>query len=94
MMPGLNGIQLCRMFRADPALKNTPVIFLTAKAGEHDRVQGLETGADDTGGSGNNSGGGGGGAPSLFYLAAALALMGARLGSFGKTAKARAKWHG
>ena len=47
MMPGLNGIQLCRMFRADPALKNTPVIFLTAKAGEHDRVHGLETGADD-----------------------------------------------
>jgi len=47
MMPGLNGIQLCRMFRADPALKNTPVIFLTARAGEHDRVQGLETGADD-----------------------------------------------
>jgi len=47
MMPRLNGIQLCRMFRADPALKNTPVIFLTARAEEHDRVQGLETGADD-----------------------------------------------
>jgi len=49
MMPGLNGIQLCRMFRADPdaALKNVPVIFLTAKAEEHDRIQGLETGADD-----------------------------------------------
>jgi two-component system phosphate regulon response regulator PhoB len=47
MMPGLNGIQLCRMIRADPALKNTPVIFLTARAEEHDRVQGLETGADD-----------------------------------------------
>ena len=49
MMPGLNGIQLCRMFRADPdpALQNVPVIFLTAKAEEHDRIQGLETGADD-----------------------------------------------
>ena len=47
MMPDLNGIQLCRMLRADPALKNTPVIFLTARAEEHDRVQGLETGADD-----------------------------------------------
>ena len=47
MTPGLNGIQLCRLFRADPALKNTPVIFLTARAEEHDRVQGLEIGADD-----------------------------------------------
>ncbi|MDF9826842.1 two-component system phosphate regulon response regulator PhoB [Ereboglobus sp. PH5-10] len=47
MMPELNGIQLCRMFRADPAFKGIPVIFLTAKAEEHDRVQGFETGADD-----------------------------------------------
>lgn len=47
MMPDLSGIQLCRMLRADPAIKNVPIIFLTAKAEEHDRVQGLETGADD-----------------------------------------------
>jgi two-component system phosphate regulon response regulator PhoB len=47
MMPDLNGIQICRLLRADPQLKNVPVIFLTAKAEESDRIQGLETGADD-----------------------------------------------
>lgn len=47
MMPELNGIQICRMLRADPKLKRVPVVFLTAKAEEGDRVQGLETGADD-----------------------------------------------
>lgn len=47
MMPDLNGIQICRMLRADPKLQKVPVIFLTAKAEEGDRIQGLETGADD-----------------------------------------------
>lgn len=47
MMPHINGLQLCRMFRADPLLKNTPLILLTAKAGEQDRINGLETGSDD-----------------------------------------------
>jgi two-component system, OmpR family, phosphate regulon response regulator PhoB len=47
MMPELNGIQICRMLRADPKLRQVPVIFLTAKAEEGDRIQGLETGADD-----------------------------------------------
>jgi two-component system, OmpR family, phosphate regulon response regulator PhoB len=47
MMPDLNGTQICRMLRADPKLKKVPVIFLTAKAEESDRIQGLETGADD-----------------------------------------------
>ncbi|MFT3868686.1 MAG: response regulator transcription factor [Nibricoccus sp.] len=47
MMPDLNGIQICRMLRADPKLQKVPVIFLTAKAEESDRIQGLETGADD-----------------------------------------------
>ena len=47
MMPDLSGIQICRLLRADPQLKKVPVIFLTAKAEENDRVQGLETGADD-----------------------------------------------
>jgi len=47
MMPDLNGVQICRMLRADPKLKKVPVIFLTAKAEEADRIQGLETGADD-----------------------------------------------
>jgi len=47
MMPELNGIQICRMLRADPKLQAVPVIFLTAKVEENDRIQGLETGADD-----------------------------------------------
>ncbi len=47
MMPDLSGVQICKMLRADPQLKSVPIIFLTAKAEEHDRVQGLETGADD-----------------------------------------------
>jgi len=47
MMPDLSGIQVCRMLRADPKLKHVPVIFLTAKAEEEDRIQGLESGADD-----------------------------------------------
>ncbi|MEI6862721.1 MAG: response regulator transcription factor [Verrucomicrobiota bacterium] len=47
MMPDLNGIQICRMLRADSKLRLVPVIFLTAKTEEADRIQGLETGADD-----------------------------------------------
>ncbi len=47
MMPELSGIQICRMLRADAKLRKVPVIFLTAKAEESDRIQGLETGADD-----------------------------------------------
>ena len=47
MMPELNGIQICRMLRADPQLKQVPVIFLTARVEEGNRIQGLETGADD-----------------------------------------------
>lgn len=47
MMPELNGLQICRMLRADPKLKAVPVIFLTAKAEEADRIQGFEVGADD-----------------------------------------------
>ena len=47
MMPEVTGLQICRMLRADPQLEAVPVIFLTAKAEEADRVQGLEIGADD-----------------------------------------------
>lgn len=47
MMPELNGLQICRMVRADPILKNVPIIFLTAKGETDDRIKGLETGADD-----------------------------------------------
>lgn len=47
MMPDLSGIQICRILRADPKLSKVPIIFLTAKAEPHDRIEGLESGADD-----------------------------------------------
>ncbi|AOS43978.1 Alkaline phosphatase synthesis transcriptional regulatory protein PhoP [Lacunisphaera limnophila] len=47
MMPDLSGIQVCRILRADPKLAKVPIIFLTAKAEAHDRIEGLESGADD-----------------------------------------------
>ena len=47
LMPGLNGIQICRMIRADKRFKHVPVVFLTAKAESEDRILGLETGGDD-----------------------------------------------
>ena len=47
MMPDLNGIQICRILRADPRLKNIPIIFLTAKGEETDRISGFESGGDD-----------------------------------------------
>ncbi|MEM7791873.1 MAG: response regulator [Verrucomicrobiota bacterium] len=47
MMPELTGLQLCRIVRSDPVMKEIPVIFLTARGEAEDRVKGLETGADD-----------------------------------------------
>jgi two-component system phosphate regulon response regulator PhoB len=47
MVPGFDGLELCRRIRQMPTLAMTPVIFLTAKSGEADRVLGLELGADD-----------------------------------------------
>lgn len=47
MVPGGDGFELCRRIRQNPALAMTPVIFLTAKSGEADRILGLELGADD-----------------------------------------------
>ncbi len=47
MMPEISGIQICRMLRADPKTKTLPVVFLTARAEEADRVLGLEVGGDD-----------------------------------------------
>ncbi|WP_438480769.1 response regulator [Oleiharenicola lentus] len=47
MMPHLSGIQICRILRADPKLAKAPIVFLTAKAEPHDRIEGLESGADD-----------------------------------------------
>jgi signal transduction histidine kinase len=47
MMPGLDGFALLSAVRADPATRATPVILLSARAGEEARVEGLEAGADD-----------------------------------------------
>jgi DNA-binding response OmpR family regulator len=47
MLPGGDGLELCKKIRQDRALAMTPVIFLTAKSGEADRVLGLELGGDD-----------------------------------------------
>jgi two-component system phosphate regulon response regulator PhoB len=47
MMPGLDGWEVCKRLRADPATASIPLLMLTAKGGESDRVLGLELGADD-----------------------------------------------
>ncbi|MGC2061965.1 MAG: response regulator [Thermodesulfovibrionales bacterium] len=47
MLPGIQGIELCRILRNDPKTKNLPIIMLTAKGEEIDRILGLEIGADD-----------------------------------------------
>jgi DNA-binding response OmpR family regulator len=47
MLPGTDGFELCRHIRQTPALSSTPIIFLTAKTAEADRVKGLELGGDD-----------------------------------------------
>ena len=47
MVPGGDGLDVCRRLRSHPALSTVPIIFLTARAGENDRVLGLEMGADD-----------------------------------------------
>jgi signal transduction histidine kinase/DNA-binding response OmpR family regulator len=47
MMPGLDGYQLLRALRADEPTRGIPVIFLSARAGEESRLEGLEAGADD-----------------------------------------------
>ena len=46
-LPGLNGLEVCRMLRTRPATKHVPIIMLTARTGESDRVVGLDAGADD-----------------------------------------------
>jgi two-component system phosphate regulon response regulator PhoB len=47
MLPKLAGIEVCRRLRSKPTTRNLPVIMLTAKTEEADRVRGLDVGADD-----------------------------------------------
>jgi len=47
MLPDCDGLEICKKLRADPDLSHIPVIFLTARAAEADRIIGLEIGAND-----------------------------------------------
>ena len=47
MLPNMSGLEICRQIRTSKDLKKTPVIFLTAKGQEEDKLRGLDTGADD-----------------------------------------------
>ena len=47
MIEGISGIELCRMLRRKPATANLPILMLTARGEEEDRLRGLDTGADD-----------------------------------------------
>ena len=47
MLPGVSGIEICRQIRARTETRDLPVIMITARGEEEDRVRGLDTGADD-----------------------------------------------
>lgn len=47
LMPEMDGLEVCRLLRRDPVTAAIPIVMLTAKASENDRVRGLELGADD-----------------------------------------------
>ena len=47
MLPKVSGIEVCRRLRAGPKTRNLPIVMLTARGEESDRVRGLDTGADD-----------------------------------------------
>ncbi len=47
MMPGTDGLQACKIIKSDEKMSRIPIIMLTAKADESDKIAGLETGADD-----------------------------------------------
>ncbi|MFC3079005.1 phosphate regulon transcriptional regulator PhoB [Phenylobacterium terrae] len=47
MLPKVSGIEVCRRLRARPETRNVPIIMLTARGEESDRIRGLDTGADD-----------------------------------------------
>jgi DNA-binding response OmpR family regulator len=47
VMPGTDGYQVCRQVRGDPLLKDTPILFLTAKSKDEDKIEGFRAGGDD-----------------------------------------------
>ena len=47
LMPGMTGLEVCRRLRADAKTEDLPIIFLTARGQERDRIEGLRAGADD-----------------------------------------------
>ncbi len=47
MLPEISGVEICKMVRAKPDIKNIPIIMLTAKSQEEDKIKGLGAGADD-----------------------------------------------
>ena len=47
MLPGLSGLEICRQIRSIKSINKVPIIFLTAKGEEEDKLRGLDTGADD-----------------------------------------------
>lgn len=47
MLPGIQGVELCRMLRSNPKTESLPIIMLTAKSDTSEKIKGLETGADD-----------------------------------------------
>jgi DNA-binding response OmpR family regulator len=47
MLPEIDGLEVCRRLRAEPLSHTVPIVMLTAKGDEHDRILGLELGADD-----------------------------------------------
>jgi DNA-binding response OmpR family regulator len=46
-MPGTDGYQVCRQVRGDPLLKDVPILFLTAKSKDEDKIEGFRAGGDD-----------------------------------------------
>ena len=47
MLPGINGLEICRLLKQDPKTRDVPILMLTARAAEEDRIRGLELGAHD-----------------------------------------------
>ena len=47
VMPGTDGYQVCRQVRGDPLLKDVPILFLTAKSKDEDKIEGFRAGGDD-----------------------------------------------